>query len=130
MSNSIIEKKAFAFAKRMVDLYQHLRVEKKEYIISKQIFRSGTSIGANITEGLEGESRIDFKRKLSISLKETSETIYWLKLLHYGNYITDREFRSFYQDATEIKRILTSIIKTLKKHLRFENRVKSKVILK
>ena len=114
MSNSIIEKKAFAFAKRMVDLYQHLRAEKKEYIISKQIFRSGTSIGANITEGLDGESRIDFKHKLSISLKETSETIYWLKLLHYGNYITDREFRSLYQDATEIKRILTSIIKTLK----------------
>ena len=87
---------------------------KKEFILSKQIFRSGTSIGANVIEAEEGESRSDFRHKLNIALKETSETIYWLRLLNYGEYINDKEFQSLYSDANEIRKILTAIIKKLK----------------
>lgn len=109
--NDIIEKKTFEFAKRILDLYKYLMAEKKEFILSKQIFRSGTSIGANVTEGEDGESRADFRHKMHIALKETSETIYWLRLLHYGKYITDKQYHSLYRDADEIKSILVKIIK-------------------
>ena len=113
MSESIIKEKALGFAKRIVDMYQYLTREKNEFILSKQIFRSGTSIGANVTEGLEAESRDDFKHKLHIALKETSETIYWLELLRYGEYITEKQYKSINKDAWEIKKILRSIIKTI-----------------
>ncbi len=113
MSESIIEDKTFAFAKRILDLHRFLLYKKKEYVLSKQILRSGTSIGANVAEGLDAESRIDFKHKLNIALKEASETIYWLRLLHYGEYIDEKGFKSLYDDAHEIKAILRSIIKTI-----------------
>lgn len=111
--SSIIEDKTLAFSKRMVDLQKHLKYKKREYVISDQVFRSGTSIGANVVEAENGESRLDFRHKLCIALKEASETIYWLKLLRYGEYITDVQYRSLKGDAEEIKRILISIIKSL-----------------
>ena len=112
---SIIELKTFAFATRVLDLYHYLIKEKKEFIISKQVFRSGTSIGANVCEAEEGESRADFRHKLKIALKETTETVYWLRLLHHGKYINQKEFDSLFDDANEIRRILIAIIKTLGK---------------
>ena len=111
--NSIIEHKTFVFATRILDLYRYLTKEKKEFIISKQVFRSGTSIGANVCEAEEGESRADFRHKLKIALKETSETIYWLRLLRHGEYINDKAYQSLYKDANEIRRILIAINKTL-----------------
>lgn len=112
--NPIIEKKTFDFAKRILDLYKYLLNEKKELLISKQIFRAGTSIGANVCEAEDGESRADFRHKMRIALKETSETIYWLRLLRYGEYINEQQFRSLYRDANEIKSILVAIIKGTK----------------
>ena len=109
--DSIIEKKTFAFSVRIVDLNHYLTKEKKEFILSKQIFRSGTSIGANVIEAEDGESRADFRHKLRIALKETSETVYWLRLLWHGEYINEKEFWSLYNDANEIRRILIAIIK-------------------
>lgn len=114
MSNSVIEQKSFEFSKRILDLYKFLIYKKREFILSKQVFRSGTSICANVIEGEEGESRPDFRHKMNIALKEASETIYWLKLLRYGEYITEKQFNSIYKDAVEIKSILIAIIKNLK----------------
>ncbi len=111
MSNSIVGEKSFRFAVRTVNLYKYL-YEKKEYILSRQILRSGTSIGANISEALEAQSDKDFLSKMCIALKETAETIYWLRLLHETEYITDIQFTSMNRDACELKAILSSIIKT------------------
>jgi four helix bundle protein len=91
-----------------------LQDEKKEYILSKQLLRSGTSIGANVAEAQQAQSRPDFVAKLSISLKETSETIYWLGLLEATDYLTKAEFDSIISDCVEIEKILTSSIKSLK----------------
>ncbi|MBQ6168978.1 MULTISPECIES: four helix bundle protein [Ruminococcus] len=111
MSNSIVGEKSFRFAVRTVNLYKYL-YEKKEYVLSRQILRSGTSIGANISEALEAQSDKDFLSKMCIALKETAETIYWLRLLHETEYITDIQFTSMNRDACELKAILSSIIKT------------------
>ena len=112
--DDIIGRKSFDFAKRILDLYKYLIKEKKEYILSNQIFRSGTSIGANVVEAEDGESRADFRHKMHIALKEVSETIYWLKLLQYGQYITEKQFESLYKDANELKSILVAIVKGTK----------------
>ena len=111
MSNSIVGEKSFRFAVRTVNLYKYL-YEKKEYVLSRQILRSGTSIGANISEALEAQSDKDFLSKMCIALKETAETIYWLRLLHETEYITDIQSTSMNRDACELKAILSSIIKT------------------
>lgn len=111
MSNSIVGEKSFRFAVRTVNLYKYL-YEKKEYVLSRQILRSGTSIGANISEALEAQSDKDYLSKMCIALKETAETIYWLRLLHETEYITDIQFTSMNRDACELKAILSSIIKT------------------
>ena len=111
MSNSIVGEKSFRFAVRTVNLYKYL-YEKKEYVLSRQILRSGTSIGANISEALEAQSGKDFLSKMCIALKEAAETIYWLRLLHETEYITDIQFTSMNRDACELKAILSSIIKT------------------
>ena len=111
MSNSIVGEKSFRFAVRTVNLYKYL-YEKKEYVLSRQILRSGTSIGANISEALEAQSDKDFLSKMCIALKEAAETIYWLRLLHETEYITDIQFTSMNRDACELKAILSSIIKT------------------
>ena len=109
-----IQNKSFRFAVRIVNLCKILRNERQEYVLSKQLLRSGTSIGANISEAQQAQSRPDFVAKLSISLKETSETIYWLRLLEATEYLTKEEFESIMSDCVEIEKILTSSIKSLK----------------
>ena len=110
-TGNAVEEKSFLFSVRIVRLYQFLRRNKKEFVLSKQILRSGTSIGANIAEAEQAQSRADFVSKLSIALKETSETKYWIRLLHATAYLNDREYRSIYADCIEIEKILTAILK-------------------
>ena len=114
MENNAIVVKSKAFALRIINMYQYLCNTKKEFVLSKQILRSGTSIGANVREAICGQSRADFYAKLYIALKETSETEYWLELLHESGFINDTAFDSIYSDCKEIIRILTSITKTQK----------------
>jgi len=109
---NLIVDKSKAFAIRIVKLYKHLCDTKHEYILSKQILRSGTSIGANVKEAIRGFSTPDFAYKMSIALKEASETEYWLELLHETGYISDIEFNSIYPDCNEVISILTSIVKS------------------
>ena len=101
-----------AFAKRIVRLYQFLTQEKQEYVMAKQVLRSGTSIGANIAEAIYGSSRRDFVAKLQITKKEAAETIYWLELLNSCDYIPDESFSSVHADCLELLRMLTSAIKS------------------
>jgi four helix bundle protein len=114
MKENIIQQKSFLFAVRIINLYKYLTNEKKEFVLSKQILRSGTSIGANIEESIGGQSEKDFLAKLSISYKETRETIYWLKLLKETEYISKNEFESIHHEAESICKILAKIIITLK----------------
>ena len=111
MNNNVIEEKSFDFAVRIVKLYRHLNNEKKEFTLSKQLLRSGTSIGANVTEAQKAQSPADFNAKLNIALKEANETEYWLRLLHRTDYLDDKEFNSIYTDVKEIIAILVSICK-------------------
>ena len=111
MSENIIENKSFDFAVRVVNLYKHLTEEKKEYIISKQLLKSGTSIGANVSEAEKGQSKADFNAKMNIALKETNETYYWLRLLYATEYLTEKEFSSMEKDIKEIISILVAICK-------------------
>ena len=113
-TDNVIVVKSKAFALRIIKLYQYLNTEKKEYVLSKQLLRSGTSIGANVREVVQGQSRADFIAKLNISLKEAAETEYWLELLHESGYLTKVQFDSIYEDCTELLKLLTSIIKTSK----------------
>jgi four helix bundle protein len=114
MKDIIIKTKSYAFAIRIVKLYKFLNGEKKEYVLSKQLLRSGTSVGALIREAEHAESKPDFKHKLSIAQKEINETIYWLDLLKDTNYLMLEQYESIQKDAVEIIKIITSIIKTLK----------------
>ena len=114
MKENIIQQKSFVFAVRIINLYKYLTITKKEFVLSKQILRSGTSIGANIEESIGGQSDKDFLSKISISYKEARETIYWLKLLKETEYISDNEFESINVEAEEICKILAKIIITLK----------------
>ena len=111
MSENIIEEKSFDFAVRVVKLYQHLNDEKREYTISKQLLRSGTSIGANISEAQKAQSIADFNAKMNIALKEANESEYWIRLLHRTDYLTDEEYNSIEKDAKELIAILVSICK-------------------
>ena len=111
---NILQEKSFAFAVRIVKLYKFLCEEQKEYVLSKQIVRSGTSIGANIEEGIAGQSDKDFLSKLSISYKEARETIYWLKLFFATDYLTKEQADSLIRDAEELCKILSKIIITTK----------------
>ena len=113
-NNNIIVEKTMEFAVRIVNLYKYLVKEKKELVMSKQLLRSGTSVGANVCEGVEGQSKADFVAKMSIALKEVSETDYWLKLLHRTEYLSDEQYKSISVDCTEITKILTSIVKSSK----------------
>ena len=112
--NSIVGDKSLAFAKRVARCYRFLVDKKKETILSKQILRSGTSIGANIREGLFAQSRKDFISKMNIALKEAGETDYWLEVIHSTAYLTDTEYESMKKDNDELIKLLTSIIKTTK----------------
>lgn len=117
MNDSVWRSKSKTFAIRIVKLYKHLRETKNEYVMSKQLLRCGTSIGANIAEGYYGQSEPDFVSKMSIAQKECSETLYWLELLHDTEYISDKEFESIYSDAVEMIKLLTSTIKTMKNRM-------------
>lgn len=114
MKENVIKIKSFAFSIRIVRLYQFLSSRKKEYVLSKQLLKSGTSVGALIREAEQAESKVDFKHKLSIAQKEINETIYWLELLFATDYLIEKQFESINNDAIEIFKILTSIIKSTK----------------
>ena len=115
MKESIIRDKSKAFAIRIIKLYKFLLEEKKEFVLSKQILRCGTSIGANFAEAIYGVSEADFLNKLSIAQKEASETIYWLELLRETDFLTQEQFDSIYTDADELLRLLAASIITMKK---------------
>ena len=114
MKNNILLDKSLLFAARIVKLHKYLNKEKKESIISKQILRSGTSIGANANEAVYGVSKAEFISKLQISLKETAETEYWPRLLLLTEYITEQEALSLLEDCLELKRLLVSTLNTSK----------------
>ena len=109
-----VEYKSKRFAVRIVKLYKYLCCEKKEYVLSKQILRSGTSIGANIAESECAVSRNDFLSKTYIAFKEANETLYWLELLKETDYLTDQEYKSLKSDCEDLKRMLSSITKSVK----------------
>ncbi len=113
--DNIVQEKSFAFAVRVINLYKYLIEQKKEFVLSKQVLRSGTSIGANIEESIGGQSDKDFLAKISIAYKETRETIYWLKLLKETDYISEEMYSSIFADAEELCRILGKIQITIKK---------------
>ena len=117
MRESLVYEKAFRFAIRIVNLYKHLSKEKNEYILSKQLLRSGTSIGANIKEAVQASSKRDFLMKMNIALKEASETDYWLELIKATNYMDVKASESIISDCAELNTILASIVKTTKENL-------------
>ena len=112
MNENVVVDKSFDFAVRVVNLYKHLASTKKEFVLSKQLLRSGTSIGANVSEAQQGQSKRDFLMKMNIALKEASETKYWLRLLKATDYLTDKEQESILNDCIELEKLLTSIVKT------------------
>ena len=116
-NTGIITEKTYHFALRIVKAYRYLKEEQNEYVLSKQMLRSGTSIGANCKEAIYAQSTLDFINKLSIALKEASETEYWLDLLHDRQYIDNKSFESIHNENIEIIKLLTSIIKTTKSTL-------------
>ena len=111
MENGTVLQKSVGFSVRIVNLYKYLTGEKKEHIMSRQVLRSGTSIGANIAEAQRGQSRADFAAKMSIALKEASETEYWLCVLQRTDYISQVQHDSLYADLAELLRMLTAICK-------------------
>jgi len=121
MKDSIVKTKTFSFAVRIVKLSGYLKTEKREYIMARQILRSGTSVGAMVREAVYSESKPDFIHKLAIAQKEIHETIYWLELLQVTGYLKPSHFDSINADAVEIIKLLTSIIKTTKKGMKGNN---------
>jgi len=111
-----IENRSYQFALRIVKAYKYLTRQKDEYVLSKQMLRSGTSIGAIMREAKFAQSRADFINKASIALKEANETLYWIELLHDSEYIDDLSFNSLHQEADELTAILASIVKTTKEN--------------
>ena len=112
---NVIEIKSFDFAVRIVNLYKYLIAEKKKFVLSKQLLRSGTSIGANVAEAQKAQTKPDFNAKMNIALKEANETECWLKLLYKTDYLTESEFESIKNDIKEIIAILVSICKKTNK---------------
>lgn len=112
MSENAVYVKSKSFAVRIVNLYQYIREDKKEYVMAKQLLRSGTSIGANIAESECAISNKDFLSKLYIAFKECAETQYWLDILHETSYLSNREYESITADCTELRKLLSSITKT------------------
>jgi four helix bundle protein len=117
MKENVVKIKSFSFAIRVVKLYQFLCEQKREFVISKQLLRSGTSVGAMIREAEHAESKLDFKHKMAIAQKEINETIYWLELLKETEYLTSEQFESINTDATEIIKLITTIIKSTKANI-------------
>ena len=113
--DNVLKEKSYAFALRTVNVYKHLSETKKEYVLSRQLLRAGTSVGANIAEANQAQSRADFISKLSIALKEAVETEYWLNLLRDSQYLTVKEAGSLMDDCVELIKLLTAILKTTKR---------------
>ena len=120
-----IEKRSYLFALRIVKAYKYLTKQKDEYVLSKQMLRSGTSIGAMMREAKFAQSRADFVNKASIALKEANETLYWIELLHDSEYIDDLSFNSLHQEADELTAILASTVKTTKENTTKYNNAES-----
>ncbi len=118
MRDNVIKIKSFSFAIRIVKLFQYLQTEKKEYVLSKQLLRSGTSVGAMVREAEHSESKLDFIHKMAIAQKEINETIYWIELLKSTDYINTEQFDSMNTDSVELIKMITSIIKTTKTNLK------------
>jgi four helix bundle protein len=117
MKNNIVKDKSFDFAIRIVKLYQYLCNKKKEFTLSKQLLRSGTSIGAMIREAGHAESKNDFIHKFAIAQKEANESVYWLELLKATDYLNEKEFENINNDAIAILKLITNILKTTKKQI-------------
>jgi four helix bundle protein len=115
-NRSVVRDKSFQFALRVVKLYRYLKEEKKEYVLSKQVLRSGTAIGALIRESQYAESTADFIHKLAIALKEANETDYWIELLFQSGFLEEKSYQSIHIDIEELLKLLTSIIKTTKQN--------------
>jgi four helix bundle protein len=113
-TENVVKNKSFSFAVKVVKLYQYLVDQRKEYVLSKQLLRSGTSVGAMVREAEHAESKNDFTHKLAIAQKEINESIYWLELLKETNYLSQTEFEGMNNDAVEIIKLLTAIIKSAK----------------
>lgn len=117
MRENVLKTKSFAFSVRVVKLYRYLCENKKEFVLSKQFLRSGTSVGAMVREAEHAESKIDFKHKLGVAQKEINETIYWLELMKETELLTNEQFESINNDATEIIKLITAILKTTKNNI-------------
>ena len=118
MNENIILEKSFDFAIRIVNLYKHLAYTKKESVLSKQLLRCGTSIGANVSEAQRGQSIADFNAKMNIALKEANETEYWISLLYETSFIDETQYNSLHKDIDEIVFMLISICKTTNENLK------------
>ena len=118
MQKNIVKDKSRLFALRIIKLYKYLSEEKKEYVMSKQLLKAGTSIGANVVEAHNAMSKKEFLSKMNISLKETAETEYWIDLLFESEFLTEKEFASVKVDCEEIKKLLVSIIKSTNNNLK------------
>ena len=118
MKKNIVKEKSFGFAVMVVNLYKLLTTERKEFVLSKKILRSGTAVGAMYREAEQTESKADFIRKMAIAQKECNEAIYWLELLKQTDFLNEIEFESIYSDATELIKLITSIIKTAKSNIK------------
>jgi TIGR02436 family protein len=117
MKDNIIQQKSYSFALRMINAYKYLTLEQREFVLSKQVLRSGTSIGALVKEAEHAQSSADFIHKMNIALKEANETEYWLMLLKDSDYIDEKTFSSIHKDCDELIRLLVSIVKSLKNKL-------------
>jgi len=122
MKDNIVKSKSFAFAVRIVKLYQFLIDSKKEFVLSKQLLRSGTSVGAMVREAEHAESKPDFTHKMAVAQKEINETLYWLELLAETDYLTKQQFESINADAEELIKLVTSILKSTKANLKINQK--------
>jgi four helix bundle protein len=117
IKKNIVKDKSFEFAVRVVKLFKYLSIQEKEFVLSKQLLRSGTSVGAMIREAEHAETKKDFIHKMAIAQKEINETIYWLELLQASEYISKEQYKSINTDAVEIIKLVTTIIKTTKTNI-------------
>jgi four helix bundle protein len=121
MRENIVKDKSFKFAVRVIQLYKYLCEEKKEFVLSKQLLRSGTCVGAMIRESEHAESKQDFIHKMAIAQKELNETMYWLELLKTTNYLNESNYLNIYNESQEIMKLITSILKSTKSNLKKVN---------
>ena len=117
INSSNIREKSFVFAVKIIGVYQHISEIKKDFMLSKQLVKSATSVGANINEAVMGISKKDFLFNMNTALKDAQETEYWLRLLHETHYLSEREFQSIYDDSIELLKMLTSIVKTSRENI-------------